>query len=946
MNADAAYPENAHPMYSEESRTTMHFGDWLKRYRAICRLTQQEVAEALGYAEITYQRVERGGTPSAAFVDRLIAYLCVPPDEHADFHRFALTHEHPDTDALLTQLTEIKAPLETAITHIPISVHYQALPPPPTTPPMLDLVGRQEELSHYAAELATRHLTVITGMSGVGKTALASALARQSAQPDHIFWYQFYPQTGLADFLWRLTSFLAWHGEDALWQQQHTNTHAVGATLSMDAQTAYLIHALQDHDFLLCLDDLHYVEDHEEVMSFIERLVPTLPTSSLALIVIARSQPNFRQLHPTNPLTGLSLADTQTLLTTQQHCLPVPVLANLHRITDGNPALLILAMETLQTTTTPHCVVQRLAQTPNVMHYLMTRIHQQLDHDPRAVQVMRAIAVLWGSPTTRDAIAAVVEDDEVWDALYNLGRRHLVQLQHVSIESQYSQHTIVQAFYYDQIGPQARRIMHLRAAEYYAQDTQTLLYALHHFGQAGVYEPLVDLLTPNLWSLINQGAAPVLRDLLAAVKPNLLPPMQQTALWIAQGVVATILRANTTAHAQYQHAWEHLKWLPDTPTTHQQRVQVCQGMGDLLEYEQPQEAIRWLRQGLTVLSAPAPIEAGRLHLRLGAVYTLLAKYADAHQALTTSLRLLPIHYEYERSQALNCLGSLACMQSQFRQGQNYFTQALQIYQDTGQIWSTLVVRQNLMILLQIGGQWPEAVTMGTQALTLAGRLHNIVLQTKVSHNLGILHTKQGDFTAAYHLLTQSLSLAQQHFMNATVVAIQASLADMYVRTGEYDAAAHTLVSATNMADKLSVTDQRAEMARTQALIHLARGDGELALTCAQEAVHYAEALGDQIGCGISWRVLGQVQCAQGYYDQAYYSFTRSLALVQDDSYETAQTQWHWGKVLLMTHNSEESMPRLHAAQTIFEQLGVTHDMVGTSRILVDLHIHHDMNSRR
>ena len=910
----------------------MHFGDWLKRYRSACHLTQEEVSEALGYAEVTYRRVERGGTPSSGFIDRLIKYLQLPIHDHATFRHFALTHDHPDADALLIRLTETTPPPAEALIHVPTPPH-QATPPPPTSPPSTNFVGRQDELDHYAKDLTTRHLTVISGMTGVGKTALAGILARQYASPDHIFWYRFYPQTGIHDLLWRLTAFLAWHGEDALWKHQHATLRSEGSTLPVDAQIEYLIQALQGHPFLLCFDDLHYVETNSYVMSFIDRLLPILNTTSNKLIVTARLHPAFAQLCPQTPLVGLSLADTQMLLTVHDLTLKDHVITNLHQITAGNPALLILAIQALRTATNAQIVVQDLVQAPNVVHYLMTTIHAQLAQKPRAIQVMRAIAVLQGTPTTREAIEVVLNDNDIWEILYDLRRRYLIQKQDTE-EAVYTQHTLIQAFYYDQLGQRVRRTMHLRAAQYYTHEEHTLPHALVHFEQAHDYQSIIALVTNNLWGFINQGYAQTLNDLLTRLNNVALSDSERIPIWLAQGTIATFLRISPVAHESYQRAWDYLALLPDTPTTRQQRVQVCQGIGDLLEYEQPQEAIRWLSQGLRLIQSDhSGPEAGRLYLRLGAVYTLLAEYIAAQQALTDSLQLLPTQYEHERAQALTCQGVLACMQSNFQAGQNYFTQAIQIYQRTEQPWNMLALQQNMCSLLEISGAWTEATTAYTQALILAERLHHVVRRMEITHNLGILQIKQGHFANAHRLFTQSLDLAHQHQLYAPIITIQTNLANLQVHTGNYDAAVQLLSSAMQLSEELDVIDQRAEIARTWALIHLAKGNHDMALAPARESVQQSEALEDQLGTGISLRVLGQVQCTQGMYDDAHSSFMQSLALVQSDPYETAQTQASWGKALLETHQITESAPRLQQAQSIFENLGATHDLKLVDKLL-------------
>jgi transcriptional regulator with XRE-family HTH domain len=58
-------------------------------------------------------------------------------------------------------------------------------------PQLVDFVGRDRELVYFAERLKSTNLAVVTGMAGVGKTALAAELARWVADADQVFWHSF-----------------------------------------------------------------------------------------------------------------------------------------------------------------------------------------------------------------------------------------------------------------------------------------------------------------------------------------------------------------------------------------------------------------------------------------------------------------------------------------------------------------------------------------------------------------------------------------------------------------------------------------------------------------------------------------------------------------------------------------------------------------------------------
>jgi Mrp family chromosome partitioning ATPase len=65
-------------------------------------------------------------------------------------------------------------------------------PPLPNRPPRLvQFVGREMELAYYAEKLETAHIAVFSGMAGVGKTALATALVKRVATPEQVFWHSY-----------------------------------------------------------------------------------------------------------------------------------------------------------------------------------------------------------------------------------------------------------------------------------------------------------------------------------------------------------------------------------------------------------------------------------------------------------------------------------------------------------------------------------------------------------------------------------------------------------------------------------------------------------------------------------------------------------------------------------------------------------------------------------
>lgn len=102
--------------------------------------------------------------------------------------------------------------------------------------------------------------------------------------------------------------------------------------------------------------------------------------------------------------------------------------------------------------------------------------------------------------------------------------RHLLVLQEEGRERSYSQHAILQAFYYDLASPRHRRQLHQHAAEFYVHEEPDPLRAAIHYERAGDYARAVEASTRDVWSLINQGQARTVAGILMRVQPNQVDP--------------------------------------------------------------------------------------------------------------------------------------------------------------------------------------------------------------------------------------------------------------------------------------------------------------------------------------------------------------------------------------------------------------------------------------
>lgn len=807
------------------------------------------------------------------------------------------------------------------------------LPEPGLPPAAPHFTGRTAELARLAGQLNRRHIVVLTGSPGAGKTALAAKLVQAAAAPRHTFWYTCREDEALEAILWQLAGFLTRHDQAELWQMLNI-AHASGADLPPVARLShYVRHHLQGQDFLLCFDHLPRLETDSPLAQFLQQLGDLAQAGQLSLLITTRQTPSFLPPDVSPAVTGLTLAETEAVLARFKVTLPGDQLARLHALTGGNAQLLLLSGQVLPQIETPAAWLTRLAAGKDLARELLIAADQTLTEGER--EVMLAVALLAGYPAGAGALKAILGDNFDQQTLRTLSERHLLTFSGDKTNRVFSQPALLQTFYEEQLNhDEGQQIMHLRAAQYFETHPQYLLQAAYHYDRAGLPRWAAELATEATPALLNQGQAQPLGRLLARFSPAQLTPFEWAAVNLALGQVYTRLEQPQAAQENFQAALAGLEAAPDEAETADLTARTCLAMGCLQAARAPAEALAWLRRGLATSGASDPAQQAELQLHLGRLLLQQGDYPAALQATRQALDLLPPQAGTHQINALNQLGLVYFHQNKVDPAIEQWTRALQLCRQVFDLYRPLELQYNLGRAKMIGGDGREALEALETGLTLAERWGHVSRRLAFHLKLGQLYRRQGDEAAAERHLTTLLALARAQNLPEAQIEGQAALVELYLGRDQIDEAAALLAELARQIPPAGATVYQTCRYRLQAQVELVRSQPKTAWDLAKQALNLARETKSPLEEGLSLAVLGQTLLANDQAEAALVAFERSVELLTGPApYEAARVRVEWGRYLFWQEKTEIGQQLLEEARATFARLGAQADVARVDEVL-------------
>ena len=704
--------------------------------------------------------------------------------------------------------------------------------------PSRALIGRQALSQQCADALAANQTVAISGMSGVGKTSLAVAVA-STINPE-FFWFTLRPTLNdqLNSLLFSLGYFLHQRGASSLWLQLVADQGSMEdpnlalALLRDDlARLDQSPRLVQSKRPLLCFDEVDNLHSDNpdkvadaqlQIREFLAGLRGLCP-----ILLIGQRHTLTADHHI--PLTGLDLAETILLLDEAEIPFTADEADHLQQYTGGNPRLLNLCI-TLYDHGKPLADITAELSAAPAFQALFAHLWQRLNQKERAL--LQYLAV-FRSPVPEDAWT------DKQSMLKSLLRRHIVQRDDsggiMLLPS-------LRDFIYDDrrwLSADLRENCHLWAAKVrFTRGEYTA--AAYHYVQAGEHEKAVQVWFPHRQEEIERGQATAALALFSQIPLRRLPKAEQEA--------AALLRAEL----------------------HELVGDAEKGLADL-------DTVAWLTDSEIVANAIL-LQSNFLNA-LGYPETAVARNEEGIAIIMRLLRQLT-RYRYQRGIA----------HIQQRQVSQAWDEA-QLAQYEAQHLNAIVQEEQ--------GNYREANLSYQQALAVAKSIHYEPGVAQINRGLARLLGRLGQLHEAQPYAEAAIAYYEQNGDRLSLEKLRCNLSQAYIQTGDFEnavrvaAPAHaffeaaklpywTAVTAANLAEASFELGNLPDAARyaqqvltiderhthpyawyTLGLIHRQQND----LPAAEKAFHTCQQIAadneDKFIEAYAWRMLGNVYAADG-----------------------------------------------------------------------------------
>lgn len=642
-------------------------------------------------------------------------------------------------------------------------------------PPQLlsPLIGREALMQKVLSELQTGQSVALSGVSGVGKTAIGAAISRQW-QPEYVFWFTLRPSFNdrLSCLLFSLGYFLHRRGASGLWQQ------LIADKGKIENFNLALAHIRGDQEALpqstlICIDEIDALQSEpdqatvtqSQLLAFLESLQTVFP-----LLLMGQRPVIPADAH--HEISNFSLPEAANFLDSGISTLSAVEQQQLHRYTDGNPRLLQLCLALYAADVPFNYIVAEIPQTP-ALQALWGRLWQRFSSEER--QLLCCLSV-FRSPAPDDAWAnheRSLEQLIRWRIVLPDGWGGLSLLP-----------TIRDLIYTDRqrFPAENRELCHINAAHIRASRGE-YTPAAYHFFQAGEASQTVQVWFPKRQLEIERGQGSTALLLFEQLSARTLAKEEQEALALLRAELYGLVGQAEQALASINS----VRWPAVSEVTAQARLL----QGDFLNaLGHPYRAIERYEEGMAVITrllkqmtryrhqrsilfaqqrqmTAASGEANlaqyeAVHLQ-GIIHEENGRFQEAQRQYTQALKLAEMaDYEPGMAQTHRAISKIYGRLANIEKAQHHSEEAIRYYRRIGDRFTEEKVRSALAAAYLQAGNFQQAITTAEPAVSFFAEAQNPYWEAVTASTLAEAYYETGDFEKAAQTAQRVLFLEETY----------------------------------------------------------------------------------------------------------------------------------------------------------------------------------------
>ncbi|MFQ5855571.1 MAG: tetratricopeptide repeat protein [Anaerolineae bacterium] len=803
--------------------------------------------------------------------------------------------------------------------------------------------GREEELRYYLRQLEEEHVAIITGMPGIGKTALGAEMATQYQEWSDVFWMTFGEgiNTDIDSVFREIGVYLYELGQEEFWNFLQLEGEA-DRRYPVHTKIQRLIQSLEGGEHTLCFDDYQLVNRDRDLTTLFEVLRERATHGrTMYLLVMGQEKPAFAADVELRPLAGLSRRDAQGLLADAGlRSLQANMFERLYRVTGGHPVFLQLfsawvvnsglaGFETGEVTAQVEQFIEGMTQSAEIETYLLVSVYNALSpQEQHLAELMSAFRLPFD-----DRDEAVIEMfvgggiENPGLVLASLVRKHIVR--RVGGTGYIDYHPLLRQYFYNRLRGQLalKRRLHGRIGEYYEHCKEDHLEAAYHYCEAGECLRMVQLLDGHHKQLIGAGKARRMLEILSPLRKHQVPPATWPVVAAIQGQGYAFLGEYDEALDRFEGALVGFESLSMTDEERRRAADLARQMGRLYgwrgEYEQ---ANARMEQALEILgdvrNEADRATAALIHAHIGSLYYLQGRLDLAEEECRRALDFLgdwdsgPVG-----AQTYHVLGVVCQATGRWDQAFCHYHSSQAIWTQMGDRHHLAQVTDNLGKLHFYRGDFKRAERLFRENLDF---WHEVGARDNASYarlNLGGIYLIRGRWEQAREYYTQALAAWQQTGHQKLIALAYSNLGFLELARGYYEEARKYLEQSVN-------EDPSGESYRGLGEAELGVGHLDQALEYASKSLALARESGMPFEEGLTLRTLGRIYQALGDLDQARQYLGQSLSILEGlgARYEVGLTQYDLGLLEADVGEAEVSQAYLDEAIAIFEGVGAKDDL--------------------